>query len=300
MAITAASTSALALLDASTAPISVHSIYPSGVNLRCGDYLIHASTRPHGGACSLGMTARDVELLRRHPSWSWTAGTPVASGRRATMVAYGGQGTLVADGEQATIRTDKALQRYSTSPPPPPALSSATPGLLERARARTGARSWFDSATGRSLGLPSLRAAIRALVRPHTDAPSPVRGVVGLGTGLTPSADDALVGALCLLSAGDAVPDEVREDMSGWLRAGGAGSTTDVSQSYLRLAFDGVFSVPVNRVVGSLASGCSEAELAESVRALAELGASSGMDTALGIQIACEVLTAATNDHDPR
>jgi hypothetical protein len=60
--------------------------------------------------------------------------------------------------------------------------------------------------------------------------------------------------------------------------------------SYLRLAVDGAFSSPVTRVVECLAESCSQADLDEAVRVLSELGAASGMDTALGIQLVCEYL----------
>jgi len=281
VSITAASIAALERLDAVDGPIPVHSIFPSGVNLRCGDYLVHAGTRPLGGACSLAVAERDVELLGRQPVWEWAFNM------------------LVALDGLAVIDMDEAAQGYPTSPPESIAVCAGTPGQLQRARARTDAESWFDSGLGRSKGLPRLREAIRALVEGRADAGERLRGVVGLGAGLTPSADDALVGALCLVSAADGTSlAGLREDMTGWLRAEGAGSTTDVSLSYLRLALDGEFSVPVNRVVGSLTERSSTAEVDESVCALAAVGATSGMDTALGIQLACEFLTRPTHDPD--
>lgn len=290
MSITAASIAALERLDAVDGPMPVHSIFPSGVNLRCGDYLVHAGTRPLGGACSLAVTERDVELLGRQPAWEWAFNM------------------LMALDGLAVIDMGEAARCYPTSPPESIAVSADTPGQLERARARTGAESWFDSGLGRSEGLPRLGEAIRALVEGRADAEERLRGVVGLGAGLTPSADDALVGALCLLSAADGMSlaglredrnlAGLSEDMTGWLRAEGAGSTTDVSLSYLRLAFDGEFSGPVNRVVGSLTERSLPAEVDESIRALAAVGATSGMDTALGIQLACEFLTRPTPDPD--
>ena len=114
---------------------------------------------------------------------------------------------------------------------------------------------------------------------------------MGLGIGLTPSADDALVGALCLLSAVGAFPAKLRDTLKAWLRAEGVDFTTDVSLSYLRLAVYGAFSEPVNRAVGALTEGSSQTELEESVGDLSAVGATSGMDTAMGIQLACRYLT---------
>jgi hypothetical protein len=143
-----------------------------------------------------------------------------------------------------------------------------------------------------------LRQAIHALVGRQPDAVECLSGIVGLGAGLTPSADDALVGALCLLSAGGTVAADLREDMRVWLRAEGVATTTDVSLSYLRMAVECAFSAPINRVVGCLTESSSQTELDESVRALGGLGATSGMDSALGIQIACEFVARPTNDPD--
>jgi hypothetical protein len=272
MPITAASTTALSLLDAGDQPIRVHSTYLSGVNLGCGDHLINASTRHYGGVASLCMTTTDVQLLCTQQSWEW---------RVDALVGIDGR---------AAIRMDQTAMVYSTSPPPPPMLSLATSGRLSRARQRTGRSSWFDRGAGLDVGLPRFRNAIRNLIGGEIDAAECLSRIVGLGPGLTPSADDALVGVLCLLSAKQVLPPDLREYMARWLRTKGGAATTDVSMSYLRLAVDGEFSTPVARVVGCLTKSSSQGELDESVRALSELGAESGMDTALGVQLACELI----------
>jgi hypothetical protein len=71
--------------------------------------------------------------------------------------------------------------------------------------------------------------------------------------------------------------------------------TTDVSLSYLRLAAGGAFSSPITRVVRCLAETSSQGDLDDSVDALSRLGAASGMDTALGIQLACELKTRSAS-----
>ena len=273
MAITAASSTTLALLGASDRPMLVHSIFATGVNLRCNDHLIYASNGPDGGAASLCMTAEDVELLGSQPSWNWK------------------EDALVSADRQAEIPMVTGIAPYPTFPFPIPLPSTKTPYRLARARVRAGRPSWFDTGVGLRLGLPRLRNAVRALVGGDPHAAQDLRGIVGLGAGLTPSADDALIGALCLLSADRTRPVDLRNQMLRWLRAEGETATTDVSMSYLRLAVGGAFSLPVTQVVGCLAESTSQAELDEAVHALSELGATSGMDTALGIQLACEFLT---------
>lgn len=273
MAITTASTAALALLGGGRRPLPVHSVFASGVNLRCGDYLVHAGSRRDGGAASLGVTDHDVELLARHPAWDWTGEA------------------LVADDGSATVALAAMVDRYPTSPPTAPVLSAATSGRLERAVSAAGGTSWFDTEPGLSLGLPRLRAALSALVQQAPEATALVHSVIGLGAGLTPSADDALVGALCLLSSLRRVPPGFLDDLRVWLRGEGAASTTDVSLSYLRLAVEGAFSAPLNRAVAALTESSTRADLEESVLTLCDMGATSGLDTTCGLQIVCELLT---------
>lgn len=273
MAITTVSTAALTLLAGGRRPLRVHSVFPSGVNLRCGDYLVHAGSRRDGGAASLGVTAQDVKLLGRHPAWEWTGEA------------------LVADDGSATVGLAATVDRYPTSPPTAPVLSAATPGRLERARAAADGVSWFDTEPGLGLGLPQLRAALSALVQQAPEAAVLVHGIIGLGAGLTPSADDAVVGALCLLSSLGRVPPGFLDDLRVWLRGAGVASTTDVSMSYLRLAVEGAFSAPLNRAVAALTASSTQADLEESVLALCDLGATSGLDTTRGLQIVCELLT---------
>jgi hypothetical protein len=272
MTITAASCTALALLDGHGQPMPVHSIYGSGLNLQCGEHLVHVSDRPLGGACSLCVSTDDLEDLRGHQLWQW------------------GAETLRDAGGRTAIRMDGRAVRYCTSPPPQSGLSPAASDRLARARARAGGCSWFDTGAGLDLGLPRLRCAIDALAGHDPDAVERLMDVVGLGAGLTPSADDALIGALCLLSSQGTLSAALRDAMAGRFGRGTDTVTTDVSLSYLRLAVGGAFSLPIIRVVGHLAAASSQADLDESVKALGRLGAMSGMDTAVGIQLACDVL----------
>lgn len=281
MAITSASTAALALLDGADHPLPVHSVYPSGVNLRCGDYLVQASSRGHGGVASLGVTPDDVKVLGRCRTWEWRGDA------------------LVADDDSAMVSLVGSVEPYQTCPPSAVELSAAAAGRLEHARRATRATSWFDVDPGRSLGLPRVRAALAAMVRCEPDAAERVHGIIGLGIGLTPSADDALVGALCLLEAAAAVPPGLVADLRGWLRGAGVTSTTEVSLSYLRLAVEGAFSASVNGVVACLAEDSTPAALQDAVLALSDLGATSGMDTAVGLQLVCELLTWSPPGPDP-
>ncbi len=273
MAITGGSAVALDLLDGS-AVLRLHSQFASGVNLACRGYLVYAGTDPRGGACALRVDAADLELLRQSPAWRWNGKA------------------LVGRHDHEVIALGAAAVRYTVEPPTVPGLAAGDPRRLVRARAAAARVSWFDSGLGREVGLPRLRTAVAALAAGGRDL-DPVRPVVGLGVGLTPSGDDALVGALCLLAAAGRPCSEAARRLEAWLDAEGAEATTDVSASYLRLALEGAFSTPLSRVVAALADGVPETALDDAVADLAAIGATSGMDAAVGAQLAWESLVAA-------
>lgn len=99
---------------------------------------------------------------------------------------------------------------------------------------------------------------------------------LGLGSGLTPSFDDACVGVMALCRAmGRPAPFHL-EDVS---------QTTDVSARYLRLAKEGYFGEPMLNLMDALYGVGS---LPERVEQLLAVGATSGSDMLYGI---CTFLT---------
>jgi hypothetical protein len=114
-----------------------------------------------------------------------------------------------------------------------------------------------------------------------------VQGLVGLGPGLTPAGDDALIGWL----AGTALlgPDRRSEVLCQAVRARLA-RTTDVSGAHLEDALAAAFSEPLAQFANALVR-----DLAEAQRALADLaavGATSGLDAAAGLLAAVETAAA--------
>ncbi len=102
---------------------------------------------------------------------------------------------------------------------------------------------------------------------------------IGLGPGLTPSFDDACVGAMAVYrAAGRAHP-------FGGLEVS---ATTDVSARYLTLAMEGYFSRRVVDVVHALYN--RKKDLRKSADALACLGKTSGRDVLLGMRGALQAL----------
>lgn len=157
---------------------------------------------------------------------------------------------------------------------------------------RAAITSWFDSPQGRQFGRPRLAAAARALAGDAgADA---LLALCGLGIGLTPSGDDALVGMLAVAQcAGRAAVS--RAEFAARLDDS---LSTEVSLGYLRLALGGEFSIPVLRLMdaltgpvgsGSAPDGPGDA-LARAVHEVNRIGHSSGADLLAGVSALRDVL----------
>jgi hypothetical protein len=119
-----------------------------------------------------------------------------------------------------------------------------------------------------------------------------VHGLVGLGAGLTPAGDDALIGWLAgiALLGTDGRSDVLRQALHSRLAR-----TTDVSRAHLEDALAGEFSEPLARFADALTRSPADAQ-----RALAELaavGATSGLDAAAGLLAAVQAAAAAEPCH---
>ncbi|HET8614742.1 MAG TPA: DUF2877 domain-containing protein [Actinomycetales bacterium] len=190
----------------------------------------------------------------------------------------------------------------------PAATVTGTPGRTDLRRDPTAPRD----------GLPRRLAALRLAVGPHvlpegvptaleraaeaTDrrdaatAAAALRPVLGLGSGLTPSADDAVAGLLLAARSwsGAGLSATVAE-LGARLAAGLAARTTAVSAGLLRHAAEGRGAPEVVRAVEHL-TGRSPADEAQVLRELVSLGHSSGRDTAAGILTYLYRQLTVTND----
>ena len=114
-----------------------------------------------------------------------------------------------------------------------------------------------------------------------------VRGLIGLGPGLTPSGDDFLVGALALL---DAIGE--RDAHTAVARAVVdllAERTTPLSACFLRAAAAGHIGDALHRAVSSAFSGDADAAVA----AIKKTGHSSGWDMMAGIVTTLRIAAGA-------
>lgn len=114
--------------------------------------------------------------------------------------------------------------------------------------------------------------------------------LVGLGAGLTPSADDVLVGALAALDLiSQCSPDAraLRQALVDVLPVPLETRTTRLSAQMLRAAADGLYAEPVLALLDALArEDASPAPVERAAEELLHLGHRSGLDTLLGIAAA--------------
>jgi hypothetical protein len=115
---------------------------------------------------------------------------------------------------------------------------------------------------------------------------SPVRDMVGLGPGLTPSGDDVLIGALALL---DALGE--RRAYARLARAVSLvppGLTSPLSHCFLRTAAAGHVGEGLHAAVSAVVRGDPERAIA----AIRAVGHSSGWDMMAGIVAALDAVTS--------
>lgn len=146
--------------------------------------------------------------------------------------------------------------------------------------------SWFDTADGRRFGVPRLERAAEAIWGDQ-DAEA-LEGLCGLGIGLTPSGDDALIGLIATARTaglGTRVIGRFTEILTS-PRA--AGLTTETSLCHLRLAVGGDFSATVLDLLDALiadhdSTTTGQPRILTAVARLAHTGHSSGADLMAGV-----------------
>lgn len=129
-----------------------------------------------------------------------------------------------------------------------------------------------------------LADTIEARNTPAASLPDAVRDLVGLGPGLTPSGDDALIGALVLLDA--LAERHAHASLAQALRQIPAGLTSPLSHCFLHTAAAGHVGEHLHAAVSSLVGGDADAAVAT----IRIIGHSSGWDMMAG---AVTALTAS-------
>jgi Protein of unknown function (DUF2877) len=117
--------------------------------------------------------------------------------------------------------------------------------------------------------------------------PRPVRGLIGLGCGLTPSGDDFLVGALALL---DALAERKAFESLGYgLTHASPALTSPLSHCFLRAAAAGYVGENLYQTVSSIVAG----KVDSAITAIRKIGHSSGWDMLTGIAITLKIFATA-------
>jgi hypothetical protein len=129
-----------------------------------------------------------------------------------------------------------------------------------------------------SFGLPLVHelAIAGALAQGDVD---PALGVIGLGPGLTPAADDVVAGALAVLALCGGLQDQDRDALA----AHASIRTTALSAALIVAAGRGQVIPQAAAVLAALAAGGSPAQLRFAAVALFNVGATSGHDLCAGM-----------------
>ena len=117
--------------------------------------------------------------------------------------------------------------------------------------------------------------------------PAPVRDLVGLGPGLTPSGDDFLIGALALLAA--IGKTEAHASLARALADVPPELTSPLSRCFLRAAAAGHVGEKLHTAVSAITAGDADAAIA----AIRDVGHSSGWDMMAGAMTALAASCAA-------
>jgi len=236
--------------------------------------------------------------------------TLIADMRMARLDLYPGQPTHIMEKHIAVGAVTFTCERSETWHPPrwpravaPGALASAREALVQRAATDAPAEGFgrtLIDATAPSAAfariarrpLARLRSWLIESVAAHggPEPADPVRDLVGLGPGLTPSGDDVLVGALALLDA--LAQDHARAAAMRTSLARTVGDlpialTSPLSHCFLRVAAAGHAGESLHAAVSSCIAGDADAAIA----ALRDIGHSSGWDMLAGIATALDAVT---------
>ena len=146
------------------------------------------------------------------------------------------------------------------------------------------------------LAAPRLERLAAALRDADPSAASrAAESLLGLGPGLTPSGDDALVG---MAAAVTAMPPPGMLDATYLRRAvdTAPARTTAVSTAFLRHAADGEFAAGLHHLIAALI-GPDPTRLASTIERSVAFGATSGTDTLVGVLMGLDALAGMVVDN---
>jgi len=288
-------------------PLGVATIIP----IRCAGIVAADFCRSHARAevaavfeRSFHLRSGDLFVCIGEPAIGNGPLTLLADTRVARLGLHPGQPAVVAANRIAVGTVTFTCERSEPWHPPawPPAVG---PHALARARetvVQRAAREAPAEGFGRVLAdageprdvfgriarrhLARLRAWLSIEPMHGPAETSPVHDIVGTGYGLTPSGDDALIGALALLDALGERRAYAR--LADAISLVPSGLTSPLSHCFLRVAAAGHVGESLHAAVSSIARG----DAASAIAAIRDIGHSSGWDMMAGIVTALEAVTA--------
>lgn len=263
------------LLDPRRRPLRhVHSVFRSSFNIETSDGLLTVAREDDGGLPN-GLLIREAPDFR-------------AIGVRAGMTVALDASTLAIPAVGISIRLSGA-RPWSAKLPSADGRQWASRSLHAHDVARRIARSdlkGLAGVAGASERLGQLGAAIASEDRRMAVANAD--GLIGLGPGLTPSGDDALVGVEAALHA----VGHPLQGFLGGLMADIEDRTTIVSTTFLRHAARGEFTERLHDLLGSLLV-VGDPDLVDSLERAVAWGATSGMDCLTGVLAGLDAASSA-------
>jgi hypothetical protein len=150
------------------------------------------------------------------------------------------------------------------------------------------------------LALPHISSMLKAIKSGHShDIRRLTKHLVGLGPGLTPAADDMLLGLMIsMLYFSENINEtsidvkKINKDIISII----SGRTTTISEEFLREASVGKVNEAVASLMESLLTSRSR-ELENSVRNILDLGGTSGTDTVLGVILGSHLMLSDISDN---
>ncbi len=193
-------------------------------------------------------------------------------------------GGSVSIGDDTIGSTTFRAQRW-WRPPRPRGLGAAPPARLANAVGwLTGRVADPLDATGRA-AVAELVATLSAGDRPD----AAVQRLLGRGTGLTPTGDDVLAGALVTLQA---LGSPAAATLGRAVRAYAPGATTTVSAGLLRHAADGTCIPQLHDLLTTVSGPAAEEALPRAAGALLAVGHCSGAGLLHGVLVAVAIAHA--------
>ncbi len=247
-------------------PLSVHSVFKRVVNVNTSLGLISIVNKGIGKSASYIIIDQDVNFEREDIKPMDIVGI-----RENTLIFN----SFIVDMERAVVWKDiiKPWHKYQKS-----IISTDNIRIFKASMDRYASKNsfWGRFQYDRYIG--------ERIEKLKGEKPSEgVKGMIGLGPGLTPSGDDVLLGFISIVNTCDDFISE-RENLKNEILYN-LKYTSDISAYFLKMALKNHYHEYVQNVICSLVNGTPE-EAALSVRRLLTIGATSGADIALGMYLA--------------